>query len=156
MLPASHQSVLDQVYDRLAGSDIEWAVTGTGSVALVLHGVAVNCGDLDLVTSAGGVEQIEHLFAREVVTGSRLVTRDGLRGHVGRLRVENVEIELLGDVQNATPGDTWTTPLSVEQHRVWIELNGRRYPVLSLDHLHDVYARMGRAKTPRLIATRLT
>lgn len=27
MLSASHQSVLDQVYDRLAGRDLEWAVT---------------------------------------------------------------------------------------------------------------------------------
>ncbi len=151
MLAARYQSVLDQVVDRLAGRDIEWALSGSG--ALALHGLAVNCGDLDLVTTTGGVEQIEHVFARELVTGSRLVTRDGLRGHLGRLRLENVEIELLGDIQNAMPDDTWTAPLPIEQHRVWIERDGRRYPVLSLDHLHGVYSTMGRVKTAQLIAT---
>lgn len=129
---------------------------GDPSVALALHGLAVSCGDLDVVTTAGGVEQIEHAFARELVTRSSLVTRDGLRGHLGRLRVENVEIELLGDVQNAMPGDTWTAPLSVEQHRIWIERHGRRYPVLSLNYLHDMYTTIGRVKTAQLIATRLT
>jgi hypothetical protein len=153
MLPASHQSVLDLVYDRMANTDVEWAVTG--SVALALHGLAVNCRDLDLVTTVGGIKQIERVFAREVVVRASLVTRGSLRGHLGRLRAERVEIELLGDVQTAMPGNIWTAPLSIEQHRVWIERNGRRYPVLSLDYLQDVYATMGRVKAAQLIGTRL-
>lgn len=153
VLTAVHQRVLDLVLDRLSGRDLEWAVTG--SAALALHGIATTCDDLDLVSTASGVETIEHAFTRDVVVRPSLVTRDGLRGHLGMLRIDGLAVELLGDIQNALSGGAWTVPPSIQRDRVWIERDGRRYPVLSLDYLHGAYAAMGRTETANLIAEHL-
>lgn len=153
MLSAQHRRVAQVVCDRLLGRDLLWAVTG--SVALALQGVLVECDDLDLVTTAAGAAEIEDAFASEVVVRTGFGERDGIRGHLGLLRVENLAVEVLGDIQNALPGGMWTMPPRIAEHREWIALDDRRCPVLSLVYMREAYAAMGRDGKANIIAERL-
>jgi GrpB-like predicted nucleotidyltransferase (UPF0157 family) len=147
----AHRPIVETLCDRLTGSDVTWAMTG--SVALSLHGLDVTCDDVDVATTADGARAIEAAFADEVLTLVRFQTRGEMRGHLGSLRLDGVVVELLGDVQNTLPGGEWSTPPAVEREREWIALGERRCPVLGLASLQRAYELMGRVEKAQRIAT---
>lgn len=77
--------------------------------------------------------------------------RGQIRGHIGRVRIEEVEVELLGDVRNRVANHDWTTPPRLHADVVDIEYDGRRYPVVRLACLRDSYVALQRWDKVRLI-----
>jgi len=154
MVPIAHRRALEAICDGLSCSALPWAVTG--SVALALQGVPVGCRDLDIVTSGAGARQIERLFAQQVVDPVEFGSRDHIRGHLGRLRLREVDVEVLGDVQTLMPDGTWTVPPQLDQNVIWLQLGERQCPVLRLTYLRDVYSAMGRSEKVLLIASALS
>jgi hypothetical protein len=154
VLPSAHRLALESVCDRLNGSGVAWAVTG--SVALAFQAVPVSCGDLDLVTTARGSGELERLLGPEVLEPVLFRRRQRIRGHLGRLRLGEIEIEVLGDVQNLLTDDTRTVPPQLHMHAVHVRLGERVCPVLGLAYLRDAYSAMGRSATVRLIERTLS
>jgi hypothetical protein len=150
----AHRRALEAICEGLSCSAVPWAVTG--SVALALQGVPVGCRDLDLVTSGAGARPIERLFARQVVEPVEFGSRDHIRGHFGRLRLREVDVEVLGDVQNLMPDGTWTVPPRLDVDVMWLQLGERQFPVLRLTCLRDAYSAMGRSEKVLLIASALS
>jgi hypothetical protein len=153
VIPVAHRCALECVCGRLADSAVQWAVTG--SVALALPGVRVACRDLEIVASEAGVHEIEQLFAGHVVEPVGFGTRGRLRGHLGRLRLENVEVDVLGDVQNLLPNGAWTVPPRLDALVVWVRVGEHRCPVVRLAHLHDAYEATGCSEKVALVASAL-
>jgi hypothetical protein len=149
VVPIAHRRALENLCDGLAGAGLPWAVTG--SAALALQGIRVDCRDLDVVTSAAGAYDVERVFREHAVEPVGFATRDGIRGHVGRLRVGNVDVEVWGDIQNLSAEGTWSVPPRLDVHRVWVDCGAVRCPVLPLDYLRDAYEAMGRPEKLRLI-----
>jgi hypothetical protein len=131
-----------------------WATSG--SVALALQGIQVTCHDLDLVTSADGAPEVERLLASRVVEPTSFQTRGRIRGHLGRIQLAGVEVEVLGDVQNLLPDGTWTEPPQLDLHVAHVPFGERTCPVLGLPYLREAYAALGRSEKVRLIEEALS
>jgi hypothetical protein len=148
MLADPHRAALEVIADRLQGSQVPWAVSG--SVALVLQGVPVSCGDLDLVTTADGAIEVASRLNPEMTEAVASTTRGSIRGQLGRARVGAVELEILGDVQNLVAG-SWTEPPCLQEAVVRVPLGDRELPVIDLAHLRAAYLAMGRREKVALI-----
>ncbi len=85
MVPEGHERVLETVRARFAGTTFRWGVSG--SVALALHGLEVECRDLDLLTTATGAPRVAALLGGDTLEPLRFRSRGGLRGHIGRVRL---------------------------------------------------------------------
>jgi hypothetical protein len=99
--------------------------------------------------------QIEEAFLEAIFEPVALETRGGIRGHLGRLTVEGIEVEVLGDIQNATGGGRWTDPPRLDEHVEWLDAGKHRFPVLTLAYLRHAYEAMGRPEKARLVAAEL-
>jgi hypothetical protein len=79
-----------------------------------------------------------------------------IQRHLGRPRLADVDVEVLGDVQNLLPNGAWTAPPQLDMHLTWLRLGDRRCPALELPYLRDAYEAMGRAEKVRLITFALS
>jgi hypothetical protein len=149
VVPDSHRRVLATVLDRLSSVAVPWAISG--SVALALHGLPASCEDLDLITSADGAHELERVLGPIVLEPVSASERGQIRGHIGRVQIEEIEVELLGDVQNRVAGRDWTTPPRLHADVIDIDYDGRTYPVVTLACLRDSYVTLRRWDKVRLI-----
>lgn len=153
VLADSHRHALELVCERLSGTPVEWATSG--SAALALQGVPVSCADLDLATTADDAAAVEQALAGDVIEPVGYRTRGALRGHLGRVSLSGIEVEVLGDIQNRLPDGTWTPPPRLSEYITYVPLDEKRCPVLSLSYLRAAYAAMGRTDKVRLIEAAL-
>jgi hypothetical protein len=146
----AHWRALEIVTDRLAASEVTWALSGTA--ALAAHGIDVTCRDLDVVTTVGGARQTLALLP-EFAVG--VVTRGNIRAHLGVLRIHGCDVDVLGDVQNELPSGQWTAVVDVTPEFVVVDAISRIVPVLPLEQLLVAYRNMGRMHTASLISAAL-
>jgi hypothetical protein len=147
------RAALFSFHDRLAGLDIEWAVTA--SMNLALQGLAVTPNDIDVLTDADGTYRIEELFAEHVVRPIKspeiaTKTDEGLRSHYGALSLDGIEVELMGNVEHRIDGE-WVPIDDVATHREFIEREGRDIPIMPLDHELTGYRDLGRTERVALL-----
>ncbi len=157
MVPGAHRDALLLVCGALTGapealpggSRPAWAVGG--SVALALHGLPVSCHDLDILTRAQDAEQVIAQIPGTAIEPLAFRTRGALRGHTARVRLGDIEVEILGDVENQLPDGSWTAPPPLREEIEQLELDGLRCPVFSLAALRSAYQAMGRGEKVALI-----
>ena len=142
------RATLFSFHDRLAGSDITWAITA--STNLMLQGLDVMPNDIDVLTDRDGAYRLEELFTDHVtqsVQRPEIAMSDDkdIRSHYGVLSINNIEVELMGAVEHRIDGE-WVPIDSVGEHREFIERGGRDIPVMSLDHELTGYRDLGREK----------
>jgi aminoglycoside-2''-adenylyltransferase len=155
MTSASFERLLGTVCERLASyaqlerEQILWAVSG--SVALSLLGIEVDCRDLDVVTTGESAALVADLLGGTEIEPIGFRSSAGLRGRVGRVRLEAIEIEILGDLENELPDGRWGKPprLDCDVELIWVA--GHNCPVMSLAALRRAYRAMGRAEKVKLI-----
>jgi hypothetical protein len=138
------------VADRLASTRVTWALTG--SLGLALRGVPVFVHDVDVQTDRDGAYEIERIFADRVDRPVRFSESARVRSHLGTLRVDGVVVEIMGDVQHHLPSGDWEPPPALPRLLEYIDVSGRRIPVLPLEHEADAYAKLGRADRAAQIA----
>ncbi|GAB7014364.1 nucleotidyltransferase domain-containing protein [Halolamina salina] len=132
-----------------AVDDVPWALTGSASFAL--QGVPVEPDDIDVQTTAAGAYAIESAFEDRVVDPVSLSTGERIKSHFGVLELHGLRVEIMGAVQKRRPDGTWESPVDVEAHRTFVELDGRSVPVLSLAYEADAYERLGRHERAELL-----
>lgn len=142
-----HATVVCRLVDAL--EDLDWALTGSTGVAL--QGVPVDPDDVDVQTSADGAHAVADRLAGHVVDPVSRSEGDGIRSHFGRLSLEGVEVEVMGDLQKRRPDGTWEAPVDVTEHRQFVPFRGRRVPVLSLAYEARAYERLGRTERAALL-----
>jgi hypothetical protein len=149
----AHWRALEILTDRLAASEVTWALSGTA--ALAAHGIDVTCRDLDVVTTVGGAHQTLALLPEFAVGAVAIVTRGNIRAHLGVLRIHECDVDVLGDVQNELPSGQWTAVVDVTPEFVVVDAISRTVPVLPLEQLLVAYRNMGRMHTASLISAAL-
>ena len=149
MIGAHHLRVLRKLYDRLSGADIDWAVTG--SLGFALQGVPIEVHDIDLQSDEAGVYAIERLFSEFVIRPAVLSSKHNIRSHLGALLIEGVEVEIMGDIQKPNVDGTWEEPTDLARHKRFVEVEGMRIPVLSLEYEEQAYRKMGRIEKAEML-----
>ena len=140
-VPPQFLGVLRQIEARLRGTGVNWAVTG--SLGFALQGVPVEPHDIDIQTDEAGAYAIARLFAECVTRPIAFSPAANIRSHFGALLVDGVKVEIMGDIQKRLDNGTWEKPPDLNRHRRFVEVEGMRVPVLSLEYERDAYAKMG-------------
>ena len=132
---------------------LDWALTG--STALALQGVDVVAHDIDLQTSAEDAYRAEERLKEFVVTPVREVISQHMRSHLGKLEINGIQVEIMGDIQKRAADGPWDEPPRLEQNKQWVVFEGLRLPVLALEYEYRAYLQMGRLEKAQQIRRRL-
>jgi hypothetical protein len=97
MIDSDYLDAIRIIAQRLEGTAINWAITG--SCSLALQGVAVVVHDIDLRTDTDGAYAIEQLFLAHSTRKVVYTASETIRSHFGALAINNVPIEIIGDAQ---------------------------------------------------------
>ena len=149
MLPSRPIEVLRRIDTRLNGTLVDWAVTG--SLDMALQGVPIEVHDFDIQTDKGGAYQIERRFAEHVVKPVRFSASEGMRSYFGKLEIDGIEVETMGDLQKRSDDRDWEDPVDVRRHRRWVQDGDISVLVLSLEYQYRAYARLGRTEKADLL-----
>ena len=146
-LPGPHTRALRILVSRLRAADILWALTG--STAFGLQGLPIEPGDIDVQTDEAGAYAIELLFAEHVVRPVR--PRDSARvaSHFGALGLEEITVEIMGDIRQRAPAGRWQPPPGPSALVLRTDWDELRVPVLSLEYERPAYAELGRLDRAR-------
>ena len=143
-LPASFLPVLHQLHAALHKQDILWAITGSTSFAL--RSLPFTPKDIDLQTDKDGAYALEAVLRDFVVQPVTFSATDHIRSHFGKLLVDSVPVEIMGDMQKFVDG-RWQPPPDLAQQREFVQFAGLELPVLALAYEREAYEKMGRLET---------
>ena len=126
-----------------------WAVTGSPGFAL--QGVPVEVHDIDIQTDEPGAYAIERLFPGCEKRQVKLSATQTMRSHFGELLIEGIEVEVMGDIQKPLADGTWSEPTDLNRHRRFVDIEGMRIPVMSLEYEETAYRTIGRIEKADLL-----
>ena len=147
----SYRDAVLELADRLAETDVPWAVTASANLAL--RGFPVEPGDVDVMTDADGVHGIAEVCSDAVIRPIEPpaeATNGNIRSYFGALELAGTEVELMGDVEHQVDG-AWVPADDVATHREFLTVAGREVPVMSLAHERRGYAALGREARVALV-----
>jgi hypothetical protein len=133
---------LRKLYERLVGTDVVWAVTG--SLNHALRGLRLRPRDIDLRTDERGAYAMERLFGEHVTKNVGFKEAANVRSHFGELNIDGVTVEVIGDIETWTEDEGWVPAEGMEEEIQFIEFEGMRLPVFSLEDELSFYIRLGR------------
>ena len=58
---------------------------------------------------------------------------------------------MIGDLQKRLTDGTWEKPVDVRKHQRWVEVDGMRVPVLSLEYEYHAYRTLGRVEKAEML-----
>lgn len=134
--------VLRKIHDRLAGSPVVWVVTG--SLGMALQGMPVAVHDIDIQTNRSGAYEIEKRLAPYVTRKVTFSEAERIRSYFGSLTIDGIQVEIMGDIQKRLEDGSWEEPVDPARYRRFVEREGMRIPVLSLEYEYRAYLRLGR------------
>jgi len=141
--------VLRKLYERLNNRDVNWVVTG--SLGFALQGVPVEPPDIDIQTDREGAYKIEHLFSEFVVKKVAFSSTEKIRSHFGALMIDGIKVEIMGDVQKRLEDGSWEQPVDINKYKHFVEIEGMRIPVLSLEYEYQAYLKLDRMEKARML-----
>ena len=144
-----HRAALLALVSRLADTGVVWALTG--SLGHRLQGAPVEVHDIDVQTDEAGAYRIADALKDAVVRPVELRAAGAIRSHFGEFRLEGLKVEVMGAMQKQLPDGSWEPPVDVAAHRVFVDFEGHRLPVLSLDCEWQAYERLGRRERAALL-----
>ncbi len=147
-------SALLTLHDALKGRGVPWAVMG--SLSHALQGLKTQPNDIDITTTRQGAHTIQHLLHTHATRPVTYSQTDGVRSHLGELTIDDVKIEIIGDMETSTDNRPWT-PLPHDHPHI-IMVAGAPIPVRTLEQEAQTYTQLGRTeladKLKALIETR--
>ncbi|MCL4561005.1 MAG: hypothetical protein M1281_10360 [Chloroflexi bacterium] len=149
MIPPEHQHALRILLDGLSGQAISWAVTG--SLGFALQGMDVPVHDIDLQTNRIGAYQIEERFHSYLVRPVAFSPSDKVQSYLGRMEIDGIVVELMGDLQKRLKDGAWEAPVNVDDYKIFVAWQDRQVPVLSLEYEVQAYRLMGRMEKVKLL-----
>jgi hypothetical protein len=149
VISKAHLRALRTILDRLRGSSVDWAITG--SLGMALQGMDQPVDDIDIQTDRPGAYEIERRLLGRVVKPVSYTESPYIRSHLGTLQIEGVQVEIIGAIQKRLPDGSWESPVEISAHKLRVEAEGMMIPVLSLEYEFEAYRLMGRAEKAALI-----
>jgi hypothetical protein len=149
MLPEGHFAALRKIVARIGNHPITWALTGSTSMAL--QGMPLEVHDIDIQTDKIGAYELDRILSDYAVVPVRFLLSERIHSHFGEFIIDGIEVEVMGDMEKLLDDGNWEPPVRIEEHRLWVESEGLRIPVISLEHEVEAYAKMGRLEKSGLI-----
>jgi len=145
-VPHKIKQVLKIISDRLKDKEISWCIAG--SCALLLHGIDIKeIDDIDIISDKEGAFNICKHFNNHEVSAIREKMSDNLVSVMGILVIDDIKVEVKGDLKYKGATDTaWHTSSKMLRSPQMITVGDFSVPVASLDDLLHVYKTMGRDK----------
>ncbi len=142
------------VHAVIEDNPIPWALTG--SLAFLLRGIDVPVKDIDIQTNKDGAYEIERRLKKFVTVPVQFRSSPTIRSHFGKLLVNGVSVEIMGDIEKLTPEGSWlpTPPLHTITER--INFDGMSIPVLRVDYEYEAYKLLGRDQKAKLLLDWIT
>ena len=142
MIEARYLAALHKIYSRLKDCKAIWVITG--SFGMALQGMDIDVHDIDIQTDRPGVFEIESKFPENMIEPVRYAESERIRSYLGKLEIEGIQVEIMGDLQKRFDENGWEEPVRVEPYRRWVSLDGMQIPVLSLEYEYQAYLKLGR------------
>lgn len=136
------RAALHALHGKLHGTPIAWVITG--SLGLAVRGINVFVHDIDVQTDRFGAYEIERLFRDRVVRAVQFRESPRIRSHFGAIRLEEVEVEIMGDVQHRREDGEWELPPDLARLRDFARFGDIRVPTLPLEHELAAYRKLAR------------
>lgn len=150
-LTPAHITALRALLSRLTGQEgLVWALTGSTSFAL--QGMAVEAHDIDILCDRDSAYRIGALLADCCTKDVAPSQGRYIRSHFGQFVLEGVDIDLMGDSERMNPDGTWGEPAFLQPLIEWVEKEGLRLPVLSLEFEERAYRLLRRVERADAIA----
>jgi len=134
--------VLRKINTRLNNTSVNWALTG--SFGFALQGVPVKPNDIDIQTDKRGAYEIERHFSEFVTKRIKFSSTERIRSYFGELMIDEIKVEIMGDIQKRLEDGSWENPVNLEYHKRVVEVGGMKVPVLSLEYEYQAYLKLGR------------
>ncbi len=139
--------VLRLIVQRLADSDVIWAVTG--SLGCRLQGVPVQPHDIDIASDVCGVYEIARRLAEFVTRPVAFSHAARIRSHLGVLDVHGIQGEIMGGVEIRDADGAWVA--GDPRARRFVQVAELTVPVLSLEAECAGYLRLGRTARAQML-----
>jgi len=144
-----HLRALRTVCDALVDSDVVWVVAG--STAFALRGMPVSPRDIDLQTDRSGAYEIERRLRQFVVRPVAFSTSERIRSHFGELKIEGVQVEIMGDIEKRRSDGSWEPSPDLGAYMELVAAEDMNVPVLSLGYEAEAYEKLGRTERARML-----
>ncbi|ABV34118.1 MULTISPECIES: nucleotidyltransferase domain-containing protein [Pseudothermotoga] len=149
MIKPEYLCVLRKIYDRLKSKNVNWVVTG--SLGFALQGVPIEIHDIDIQTDKAGAYEIECLFSEFVSKKVRFSSTEKIRSHFGKLIIDGIKVEIMGDIRKRLEDGNWEDPVDLNKHKRFVEIQGMKIPVLSLEYEYQAYLKLGRIERAEML-----
>ncbi|RME82013.1 MAG: hypothetical protein D6775_12045 [Caldilineae bacterium] len=141
-LPELHLRVLGLLAEHLKDLPHLWALTG--STSLALQGLPLTPHDIDLQTTKAGAFAMARRLQPWVVQAPFFRRSRHTRSYWGLLRIRDLRVEMMGDIQHRRPDGGWYPVPDLSAHIVYVDIGDLHLPVLRLSYEARAYRRMGR------------
>ena len=149
MLNTAYLKVLRKINTQLSNTNVNWAITG--SLGFALQGVPAEPNDIDIQTDKRGAYEIERHFSEFMTKRVTLSSTEKIRSHFGKLMIDGIKIEIMGDIQKRLEDGNWENPVNLEHHKRVVEVEGMKVPVLSLEYEYQAYMKLGRIEKAEML-----
>lgn len=142
MIDSHYLNVLRKICTDLLDCRCPWVITG--SLGMALQGMVIAVNDIDIQTDRDGAFEIESRLSATIAEPVRYLVSARIRSYLGRLEMDGIQVEIMGDIAKRLDDRTWEAPIQVAQHRRWLAMDGLQIPVLSLIYEYEAYLKLGR------------
>lgn len=139
------KKALEEVYGRLQGKNITWAVFG--SMNLLLQGLPVDPNDIDILTDSEGAYEIEKLLNKYSTKKVKYCSDGKVTSHFGALGIAGVKAEIVGDY---TSNKDMQLILDVKD-RIMVSFEGMQIPCMPLEKELEAYDKGDRSERVKII-----
>jgi hypothetical protein len=137
------------IHDRLQGTSVTWAVTG--SLGFALQGVPVVPHDIDIQTDKDGAYEIERLLDEFVVERVKFSSAERIRSHFGVFIINAIRVEIMGDIEKRSTKGVWQPIDDLRKYVRFVEIDDMIIPVLLLEYEYEAYMQLGREDKARFL-----
>jgi hypothetical protein len=116
---------------RMKSISQKWVITG--SSRLLFDYADIVPSDIDILTTEKGAYDIENLFKEYMIENVNYKETDKMKSHFGLFRINNIKIEIIGDIQNEIDGKYQPHP-DWENKIIQQLINGVNIPVFTLEY----------------------
>jgi len=142
MIPENTFKALKAISERLNGKGINWVLIGSTNHAL--QGVDVKPRNIDILTDKDGAYAIGEALKEYIIEEVHPRETENMKSHYGRFSIEDVEVEIIGDLINIKPeGDLWSETDNFSK-KIIIEFKNVEVPGISLDQEYVAYKKLGK------------
>ncbi len=154
MIEPAFSTVLRKLYTELAGSGINWVVTG--SLSFALQGLPLTPHDIDIQTDEAGAYEIERRFAPYIIRKVAFSSTERLRSHFGAMLIDDITVELMGNLQKRLSDGRWEDPVDLDRQKRYVAFEEMDIPVLSLEYEAQAYRKLGRFERAQMLQQALS